>query len=248
VPGDAGGGVHIGLVDTPPAPTEPGTPDKPLPYRAGHGGFVASLIRRQAPAAQIHAEGVLDPGTGRADSWDTARAIARLAATQRLDILNLSLGGYAYNGPPLVISRAVERLGPGVLVIAAAGNHGSFAQLTAGRTRHSGCWPAAMPPAVAVGAVDAHGNTALFSPELPWVTCTAPGVDVVGSYLTGEVRVGDDIRHFDGLARWSGTSFSAATVCGAVAARTVPGSVTPRQALAALLAADDLVRPYRDAS
>ncbi|MFI5682954.1 S8/S53 family peptidase [Streptomyces sp. NPDC051636] len=248
IPPDAGRGVRVGLVDTPPAAPQPGTPENPLPYRAGHAEFVASLIRRQAPAAEIHIEGVLDPKTGRADSWDTARAILRLVTIRQLDILNLSLGCYAPNGPPLVINRAIERLGSRVLVIAAAGNHGEFLHLTAGRTRHSCSWPAGIPPTTAVGSVDAEGNTAPFSPRASWVTCTTLGVDVVGSYLRGEVQIGAGTRHFDGLAQWSGTSFSAATVSGAVAARTVPGSVPPRQALADLLTNATLVRPFTDGS
>jgi hypothetical protein len=246
---DAGRGVHVGMVDTPPAPTEPGTNDRPLPFRAGHAEFVSSLIRRQAPAATVRLEGVLAATSGRADSWDTARAMLRLAATGQLDILNLSLGCYTLSGgPPLVIARAIERLGPEVLVVAAAGNHGALVQLTAGRTGRSACWPAAVPPTVAVGSVDGDGNTPPWSPALPWVTCLAPGVDVVGSYLTGAVELSGGIKHFDGHARWSGTSFSAATVTGAVAARTVPGSVSPRQALAGLLAKGTLVRPVAGGS
>jgi membrane-anchored mycosin MYCP len=244
---DAGRGVRVGLVDTPLAPAEPGTPENPLPYRAGHAEFVTSLIRRQAPAAEIHLAGVLDPETGRADSWDTARAMLRLVTTHQLHILNLSLAGYSLTGPSLVMLRAIERLASRVLVIAAAGNHGGLVHLTAGRTRTSAAWPAAIPPAHAVGSVDADGHTAPFSPRLRWVECMAPGVDVVGSYLKGEVRTSTGVRHFDGLAQWSGTSFSAATVSGAVAACTVPGSVSPRQALADLLAKATLVRPFTDA-
>ncbi|MFF0088125.1 S8/S53 family peptidase [Streptomyces canus] len=245
---NAGRGVRVGLVDTPPAPAQPGTSDGPLPFRAGHAEFVASLIRRQAPAAEIHIEGVLDPETGRADSWDTARAMLRLATTRQLDILNLSIGCYTLDTPPLVLTRAIERLSPRVLLVAAAGNHGDLDQLTAGRTRRSACWPAALPPTVAVGSVDADGDRPRWSPQLPWLTCTALGVDVVGAYLTGEVETASGLLHFDGHARWSGTSFSAATVSGAVAARTVPGSVSPRQALAHLMTEGTLVQPFTDGS
>ncbi|WP_248960012.1 S8/S53 family peptidase [Sphaerisporangium perillae] len=242
---DAGRGVRVGVVDTPRAPAEPGTFEHPVPYRAGHAEFVSSLIRREALAAEIFVEGVLDATTGRADSWDTARAMLRLAATRKLDILNLSFGCYTLSGgPPLVIARAIERLGRQVLVVAAAGNHGALDHLTAGRTGRSACWPAAIPPVVAVGAVDDSGSSPPWSPDLPWVTCLAPGVDVIGSYLRGEVDVDGKVRSFDGHARWSGTSFSAALVTGAVAGRTVPGSVSPQQALAQLLAEGALVRPY----
>jgi membrane-anchored mycosin MYCP len=238
---DAGRGVRVGMVDTQAA--DPGT--TPLPFRAGHAEFVSSLIRRQAPAAEIHVERVVNPATGRGRSWDVARAMLRLAATQRVDILNLSLGCYTLaGGPPLVIARAIERLGPEVLVVAAAGNHGGLPHLKAGRHRRSACWPAAIPDTVAVGSVDGNGNISTWSPALPWVTCSALGEDVVGSYLTGDVELRDGIRGFTGHARWSGTSFSAATVTGAIAARTKPGSVRPRQALADLLKEGTLVRPF----
>ncbi|MEV6008657.1 S8/S53 family peptidase [Streptomyces sp. NPDC051976] len=247
VSGETGRGVHVGVVDTRPAP-EPVGAGHTLPFRSGHGVFVTSLIQRQAPAAEVAVEGILDPSTGRADAWEVARAVARLAAAQPLDILNLSLGCYTLSGgPPLAIARAVERLGSGVLVVAAAGNHGAVTALTAGRTARSACWPAAMPPVIAVGSVDEAGAVPPWSPGLPWVHCLAPGVDVVGSYLTGEVELSDGGHVlFDGYARWSGTSFSAATVSGAVAARTVPGTVTPQQALRALIEEGTLVRPFPD--
>ncbi|WP_169953278.1 S8/S53 family peptidase [Microbispora sp. H11081] len=245
---DAGRGVRIGVVDTPLPPAEPGTAQHPLPYRSGHSAFVRSLIEREAPAAELSVEGVLDPGTGRADSWDTARAMLRLAAAFQPDILNLSLGCFTLSGgPPLVIARAIERLAPRVLVVAAAGNHGAIPHLSSGRNRRSACWPAAVPPVVAVGAygmVDGRPAMPIWSPDLPWVACLAPGEGVVGSYLTGEVDIDGMLQTFDGHARWSGTSFSAALVSGAVAARTVPGSVTPRQALDKLLAEAADVRPY----
>jgi hypothetical protein len=244
---EAGRGVRVGIVDTPLAPAVAGTEDDPLPFRAGHARFVASLIRRQAPAARLDVGGVLSAATGRADSWDVARAIVRLARQERLHLLNLSLGCYTIaGGPPLVIARAIERIGSEVLVVAAAGNHGALRRLTAGRDRNSACWPAAVPPTVAVGAVDRDGKAPDWSPNhLSWVTCSAPGVDVVGEYLTGVVRLadGDRVERFTGHARWSGTSFAAATVTGAIAARTVPGAVTARQALAELLTEGALIRP-----
>jgi hypothetical protein len=43
------------------------------------------------------------------------------------------------------------------------------------------------------------------------------------------------VQPFTGYAAWSGTSFAAATVSGAIAARTVPGRVTAREALDQLL-------------
>lgn len=245
-PPGAGQGVRVGIVDTPLF-----RPDRfvlgPVSVQAGHSTFVTSLIKRQAPAATVHLRGVLDPVTGKADSWATARAMMALAVEEQIDILNLSLGTYVASGPPLAISRAIERLTPQVLVVAAAGNHGGFLTLAHGRTSRSAVWPAAISPVVAVGAHDADGKRPLWSPNLSWITCTAPGVDVVGSYVEGPVTQGEGVtpEDFHGFAKWSGTSFATATVTGAVAARTEPGRTTARQALDALLGEEGgLVKPF----
>jgi subtilisin family serine protease len=98
-----------------------------------------------------------------------------------------------------------------------------------------------MDDVVAVGAdrgAGAEGSRlAPFSPRLPWVAVTADGVDVVSTYLSGDVdvltRAGSQRRRFDGYARWSGTSFAAATVTGELAALARPG-VSAWQAVAEL--------------
>ncbi|GAA4246900.1 S8 family peptidase [Dactylosporangium darangshiense] len=238
---DDGRNVRVGVVDTLAATTGS------QPYRSGHALFVQSLIHRYAPAAHIEFEGVLDPEIGRATSWDTAQAMVRLATgEQELHVLNLSFGCFtAGGGPPLVIARAVERIAAkGVLIIAAAGNHGAADGLINGRNHDSACWPAAIPPVVAVGADDSHGVKAPWSPARPWVTCQAPGVDLIGDYLQGDVQVDTDLVPFTGHARWSGTSFAAAVVSGMVAAATVPGEHTAADALKDLLAKPSPVHPY----
>jgi len=232
----AGTGVLIGIVDTPLFQQPAAASADSLSKHAGHATFVQGLIRRQAPAATVMVEGVLDPEQGRADSWDIARAMMRLA-DQGIDILNLSLGTYVAAGPPLAISRAIERITPKVLVVAAAGNHGEFGFLVRGRTRRSAIWPGAIPPVIAVGAVDDQGVRPPWSPDLTWISCTAPGVDVVGSYLSGQVSLDGVVTPFSGFARWSGTSFAAAHVSGAIAARTRGSEQrTARQAYDSLLA------------
>jgi len=74
---------------------------------------------------------------------------------------------------------------------------------------------------------------------LPWVDVAACGMEVSSTYLKGDVNLesvhGKPDQPFDGFATWSGTSFAAAEVSGAIAARTVPGEVGARTALAQLL-------------
>jgi membrane-anchored mycosin MYCP len=258
-PSDAGTGVRVGLVDTPMSyPAQEALsvetqdalvdsfPPKPTPYRAGHSEFVASLIRRQAPAASLFLKGVIDPESGRANSWKTAQAIVQLVAEHHVDILNLSLGCFAATGPPFVITRAIERVSPQVLVVAAAGNHGDVKKWVLGRTSKSAVWPAAMPPVIAVGAHGENDQAApSWSPNLSWVACTAPGVNVLGRYLEGHVELAMGPQEFQGFARWSGTSFAAATVTGAIAAQTRPGSVSPKDAYESLLKLGGIVRKFK---
>jgi membrane-anchored mycosin MYCP len=219
-----------------------------LPATAGHATFVAGLILRRAPGAELDIRPVLD-AAALGDVWDAARLIADLAGSG-IDVLNLSFGCFTDDGqPPLALARAIGLVSPEIVVVAAAGNY-DHADLTEGLTRTTPVWPAALDAVVAVGASDGNGKPASFSPDLPWTHFLAPGVDVESTYLSGRVSTESPDaqgRHattggqaFDGWARWSGTSFAAAAVSGAIAARTVPGRRSAREAL------DDLRRPHRD--
>ena len=204
-------------------------------YSVGHAAFVAGLILQRAPGVSLEARRVLGENA-EADSWDVAKDLV-LFARSGLDVLNLSFGCFTEdNRPPLVLSTALDRIGSRVVVVAAAGNHGATAY-----ARHP-MWPAALERVVAVGATDSVGNRPAWSPDpdLPWVDVVAPGDNVSSTYLTGDVDLssagGKPDEHFDGYASWSGTSFSAAQVSGAVAAAVVPGETGAATALAQLTA------------
>jgi hypothetical protein len=251
----AGRGVRIGVLDTKiyAHPDLIGRfvaePDsiygpflEPVPSRAGHATFIASLITGLAPAAVVDARAVLNDN-GKAKSWDTAKAMIRFADAG-IDILNLSLGlRTADHLPPLLMSRVVELLSQKMLIVAAAGNHG---ELNDPDLRKAPTWPAALPDVVAVGARDDHDNLSSFSPKLPWVTCTAPGEHLVGAYLNAIVKLTDDTtQQFAGYATWKGTSFATAKVSGAIAAVMKQGKVTAREALELLFdEPDGVVRRY----
>jgi membrane-anchored mycosin MYCP len=222
-----------------------------LPAREGHATFVAGLILQQAPGARLILHTVMGPqAVGK--TWDVAKAMVQ-AASKGVHILNLSFGCYTDDGqPPLVLAKAVHLISRDVLLVAAAGNHGNIEQLRAKGDPAAAApwmqnikdttpvWPAALPEVTAVGATDANGDPAPFSPNLPWVDVTAPGAGVKSTYLEGLVRLSypapdsDPTEKFDGLACWDGTSFAAGTVSGAVAARIGPGC-DARQALEAAL-------------
>jgi hypothetical protein len=103
-------------------------------------------------------------------------------------------------------------------------------------------WPGAFPGVIAVGALggDWRGR-ATFSNFGPTVDVYAPGRDLVNAFATGTYKCYvypyvDDPREFYGMAKWSGTSFSAPIVTGLIAARMSRAGETARQAAAAVLA------------
>jgi membrane-anchored mycosin MYCP len=202
-------------------------------YSVGHATFVAGLILKQAPGATLEVRRVLAENA-MANSWDVAKDLVRFARSG-LDVLNLSFGTVTDDRrPPLVLCTALDRISSDVVVVAAAGNHGATSY-----GRHP-MWPAAMERVVAVGATDDEGSRPPWSPDpdLPWVDVVSPGDGVTSTYLAGKVALPPSSGApdmFEGYATWSGTSFSAAQVSGAVAAGIVPGETGAATALAQVL-------------
>ncbi|HYT09783.1 MAG TPA: S8 family serine peptidase [Mycobacteriales bacterium] len=225
--------------------------DPTVPFLAeqgGHGTFVAGLVSHVAPAAHLAIARVLKAdGFGSTSSvLEGLRKVRGIAAKRvggRLDVLNLSLGAYTRDDQPLkILARPLRSLvAAGTVIVAAAGNHGSPRPF----------WPAAMPEVIGVGAPDGWGP-AIFTNYGPWVDVCAPGVDVVSTFFdeTGGPLFGADLPPgpgsagavavtFPGFGRWSGTSFAAPKVAGAIAAAATTWSVSPAEA------ADRLVRDWR---
>ena len=251
-PPTAGDLVKVGVLDTPLYPHkalngryiasadalyEPRVNEVVRPI-AGHATLIADLILRRAPSAELHVRALLDRDHGTAAVWEAATMMMKFAKT-KVDILNISFGCYTRDSrPPLALLRAIELLTPQVLIVAAAGNHGKEDTQRVWRKATSPTWPAAHHDVVAVGAHQQCSPFRLadFSPRVPWIQCTASGVDVAGAFIKGHVRKADDssTEESDGYARWSGTSFAAATVSGVIAAHTDPGRQTARETLAGL--------------
>jgi subtilisin family serine protease len=149
-------------------------------------------------------------------SWDVATKMAAFVDAG-VSVLNISFGAATHDDkPPLVLRRAVNKLtSRRVVIVAAAGNHGP---------NETKMWPAAFKKVVAVGAGTRIADTdsfkvADFSPRRRWVDLLAPGEDISSLYKAS------------GYRRWSGTSFSAAVVSGAVAYLVETQRMTPRQAV-----------------
>jgi subtilisin family serine protease len=229
---------------------------------AGHGTFIAGIVRQQCPDAVILPIRIAD-GEGVILENDLIGALGRLLefmdgaledrrGGSRVAVANLSFS-YFHESPddPATVSELGRLLDEirerGCVVVCSAGN-----EATARPT-----YPAALPPKkpgrhVSVGALNpSDHSTALFSNVGDWVEVFAPGVSLVSTLpvtFEGGIQAGtrsdhagrrretldvDDFR--GGFGVWSGTSFAAPVVAGRIAARMVAGD-GPEEAKKAVVA------------
>jgi subtilisin family serine protease len=206
-----------------------------LPRETGHGTAVAGIVRQYSAHSAILARRVIDRD---GDSHDDllASAIDDLVRYSP-DVLNLSLGpGRHEEAPDMVTATpltaaAITRLQEtcGTIVVIAAGyrdDRWPQAELTAPGER-----------TLIVGALDKHLRKASFSDDRD-VQLWARGVEVLAPfvYWNGLVQLGNaeetsgtpgpqpgpvpvpEPRTFHGWTEWTGTSFAAPAVTGAIAA------------------------------
>jgi hypothetical protein len=214
-----------------PAPGVDGT--QAIPPYTGHGTFVAGVVRCMAPEAEVFvANELADAGS----AWESDLVPRLNAALARpVDIFHLSIASPTRNNQPLIGIEAwlgLLQQYKGTVCVVTAGNDGS---------RHR-CWPGASAGTVSVGALAADWRSrARFSNHGSWVDVYAPGRDLVNAFATGTYTCyvppyKSDERKFYGMAKWSGTSFSAPVVTGLIAARMSRTGENARQAAEALLA------------
>ncbi|MDN5861481.1 MAG: S8 family serine peptidase, partial [Pseudonocardia sp.] len=162
-------------------------------------------------------------------------------------ILSLSFGTQTIDNQGPVILRAALAAAfaaaPDLLVVAAAGNYGDARP----------CYPAAFtqefPNVVAVAGLTAAGAPAPWSSRGAWVTCSTIGEGVVSTYVKGteDLSVQDppDVFCDDAWAAWTGTSFAAPQIAGAVARICAQQpALTPKQAFDQLIAGGTPIPGY----
>lgn len=249
IPGQGGAGARVAVLDT---GVDCGHEDlaagcvyganfvtSALPFDDhGHGTHVAGTIGARAngvgvigvaPEATVYAVKVLSAsGSG---SWSGIAAGIDWAVANGMDVINMSLGGSSFS--QAVADAVAAAQAAGVLVVAAAGNSGCCN--TVG-------YPAKLPGAMAVAAVDAFDVRASFSSTGPEVDIAAPGVSVRAPVPTGTCSLCDP----SGYRALSGTSMATPHVAG-VAALLMSRGRTADESWALLVAtAKDLGTAGRD--
>jgi len=258
--------VSVVVVDTgwnPPSGTDPRTPwmhdidgDDELngpdlrPY-AGHGTFIAGVVRCMAPETKIFVEGFAIGGLGGGGVLESD-LVTQLeeALTHDPQVINLSAGCRTRLDLPSVALETFHRTRLAkrdCVLVAAAGNDATAAPF----------WPAAFDWCVGVGSLDRDGRVSEFSNFGVSADVYALGRNLInafpdGTFVCHESPDIGDVRVFNtGMARWSGTSFSAPLVAGLIAREISESGSSAKDARDAVLArsvydSDPVVGPHQE--
>ena len=232
-PAGGGNGVKIGISDTGLQPNlsqyswmtnvtgDPERPGRTLPNGqqrirpyAGHGTFAAGAAKCTAPNAAVFVNDHFTESEGEAEDV-IIRKLDQLITAQSPDLVCLPAGLYARNNWPSLPFNQLHQMHPNLTLVASAGNDHT----------DKAFYPAAYPWAIGVGALATDQvNRAWFSNYGNWVDIFALGEGLINAYAHGEYIYHEKPKApakeiFSGLARWSGTSFSAPLVAGLIASQ-----------------------------
>lgn len=211
---DADGWAQVRALDVPALPPIGKEPN--LGSHLGHGTFIAGIIRRVAPDAQVLSVKVMD-ALGQVNEENVIAALEWLTGYGgRVDVVLMAFGRRVENGDDRSdsadrVKKAIDALaGRGVRVVMSAGNAATTDPV----------FPACYAPLAGPGVTSVGGGLSKDFPEEyssrgPWVTDWRLGGEVVSLMpLTPE---GEKLAGA-GYAQWTGTSFSAAIFAGELAA------------------------------
>jgi subtilisin family serine protease len=212
-----------------------------LASHAGHGTFIAGLLRQTCPDADISvlrimdADGVVPESTLTTALLGIAIKIVDVTGAERIDALVLSLGYYAETPEDQVYSAGLRDLllciaERGAVTFAAAGNDSTRQRSYPAGFADDPAFDSYL-PLVAVAALNPNRTIALFSNDGKWVRGAAVAANIVstapiteqGSYQPAVALDGSDGRrratidqddYSSGFATWSGTSFAAPVLAG----------------------------------
>jgi Subtilase family len=230
---------------------------------AGHGTFIAGIVRLLAPDARVlsvpvmHGNGAVEEGhVIKALRWLHDRVTSEFddRPDQFVDVVNLSFGRYLLDEYPIdtaELSTVLTDLAEiGVQVVASAGNQPVETEVFPAVLSKETAAPG-QPGLVSVGARDPDGTPADYTSTGDWVTVMAPGTAVVSTLPKFFHAVWPPPDDGDGLEKilpdpnfqasrigqWSGTSFAAAWVSASIAAKLLeqaaPGSLVDNSPTAA---------------
>lgn len=207
-----------------------------LDVYAGHGTFVAGIVKRVAPGAEVRMYRAVGSG-GAGCELEVACAIIR-AVRDGAHVVNVSLGTQTlFDEPSLPLAAALDVVREieadrewQTVVVASAGNYGDAVPT----------YPAAFGRVVSVGGLTADLRPTTWSSHGPWVDFSTVGEGVVSTFVQGAQNPAfGDAATFgpNAFASWVGTSFAAPQVSGAIARTMTELGVGGPQAVDALLAA-----------
>ncbi|WP_234029632.1 S8 family serine peptidase [Erythrobacter sp. THAF29] len=149
-----------------------------------HGTAVASILASEGSSTLYVANIFRGRGKRPFTSADTIVDALDWMVAKRVPVVNMSLSGPRN----AILDRLIEQaIGRGTLIVAAAGNGGPSAPPA---------YPAALPPVIAVTAVDQRNRVYRYANQGRYITVSARGVNEPAANALG------------GITRFSGTSYA----------------------------------------